>query len=173
MPTLETASIYPGMCLVEGTNLSEGRGTTRPFHLLGAPWIDPQRLVRLCTEGARREGLEGVVFRPAAFVPGFQKHARVPCQGVEAHVVDRDAMNATLLGMVSIDAAYRCDPVHFGWRTETYEFVDEPIAIDLLGGSTALRETIERGESLRALLTSWEPARQAFLSRRASCLMYR
>lgn len=173
MPTLETASIYPGMCLVEGTNLSEGRGTTRPFHLLGAPWLDPQQLVRLCAEGAAREGLEGVVFRPAAFVPGFQKHARAACQGIEAHVVDRDAMNATLLGMVSIDAAYRCDPARFGWRTETYEFVDEPIAIDLLGGGTELRETIERGGSLRALLESWEPARQDFLTRRASCLMYR
>lgn len=172
MPTLETATIYPGMCLVEGTDLSEGRGTTRPFHLTGAPWLDPQRLVALCEDGARKAGLQGVAFRPAAFVPGFQKHARVACAGVESHVVDRDVLDTFLLGMVVIDACYRCDPDRFSWRTETYEYRDDPIAIDLLIGNPEYRACVEAGGDLRALLASWADERAAFMERRARVLRY-
>jgi uncharacterized protein YbbC (DUF1343 family) len=172
MPTLETASIYPGMCLVEGVNLSEGRGTTRPFHLMGAPWIDPQRLTLLCTKLAQENGLHGVIFRPSAFNPGFQKHAGAACKGVEIHVMDRNAMNATLLGMVCVAAAYQCDPSAFAWRTETYEFIDQPIAIDLLMGGTHYRECVEAGGSLSDLYASWQSERDLFLSRRQPCLLY-
>lgn len=172
MPTLETATIYPGMCLIEGTDLSEGRGTTRPFHLVGAPWLDPQRLVKECEAGAARTRLDGVRFRPAAFVPGFQKHRGTPCAGVEVHVVDRDALDAFLLGMVVTDACYRAEPDRFSWRTETYEFVDEPIAIDLLAGNDELRACIEAGGDLRALEDSWASERELFLERRAGCLIY-
>ena len=97
MPTLETATIYPGMCLIEGTNLSEGRGTTRPFHFVGAPWLDPARFEELCRLGAIDNGLEGVAFRAASFQPGFQKHAWDICGGVEIHLTDRDALNAFLV----------------------------------------------------------------------------
>lgn len=172
MPTLDTATVYPGTCLVEGTNLSEGRGTTRPFHLIGAPWIDPQECARRCTTLAASEGLEGVAFRPAAFLPGFQKHKGQNCGGIEIHVTDRDRLNALLLGMVVTAAARACNPERFAWRTETYEFVDEPIAIDLLTGSSEYRETVEANGSLRALLERWEPQRQAFLTRRQGCLLY-
>ena len=172
MPILETAAIYPGMCLFEATTLSEGRGTTRPFHLVGAPWIDPQRFVTLAEEGAERAGLTGVGFRPAAFTPGFQKHAGVGCRGLEVHVFDRDRMNATLLGMVLVDAAYRCDPGGFGWRQEPYEFIDDVPAIDLLTGSPEFREAVENGGSIRAVLDGWEAQRQLFLNRRGSCLLY-
>jgi len=172
MPTLETATIYPGMCLIEATNLSEGRGTTRPFHLVGAPWVDPQRLVKLCEEGAERAGLQGLAFRPAAFVPGFQKHAGVPCQGVEVHLLDRSKLHALLLGMVVTEACYRENPERFGWRTEPYEFVSDPPAIDLLTGSAAYREALEAGGSIAAVLQSWETERQGFLERRAGCLLY-
>ena len=172
MPTLETATIYPGMCLVEATNLSEGRGTTRPFHLVGAPWIDPQRFTALCQESAARAGLQGVLFRPAAFVPGFQKHAGVPCQGVEIHVMDRTKLHTLLLGMVVLEAAYRCDPANFGWREEPYEFVSDPEAIDLLTGDTRYRVALEAGEPIHPLLDVWEPERQEFLRRRQGCLLY-
>ena len=172
MPTLETATIYPGMCLVEGVNLSEGRGTTRPFHLMGAPWIDPQRLTRLCTELARENGLQGVIFRPAAFNPGFQKHTGAACRGIEVHVTDRNVLNATLLGMVCVAAGYQCDPEHFAWRTETYEFIDEPIAIDLLTGGSEYRLCVEAGGSLKALYDSWSESLQAFVDRRQGCLLY-
>lgn len=172
MPTVDTATVYPGMCLIEGTNLSEGRGTTRPFHLVGAPWIDPQRMAGLCTASAARAGLEGVIFRPAAFLPGFQKHAGKQCGGVELHITDRDRLNSTLLGLVVIEGARAAEPECFAWRTETYEFVDDPIAIDLLSGSTEIRQTIDGDGDLRQLLQGWEPARQAFLERRQGCLLY-
>lgn len=172
MPTVDAATVYPGMCFVEGTNLSEGRGTTRPFHWIGAPWLQPEALAQACKEGAERVGLEGVLFRPHAFLPGFQKHARTNCGGIEAHVTDRDRLNATLLGLVVIDAAYRVDPENFAWRTETYEFVSDPIAIDLLSGDVAYRSAVEAGRSLSTVLEGWEPARQLFLERRAQVLLY-
>ncbi len=172
MPTLETAAIYPGMCLIEGTDWSEGRGTTRPFFLVGAPGVDPQALTIACREGAARAGLEGVGFRPAAFLPGYQKCANTDCTGVEVHLLDRDKMHALLLGMVVTEACYRVGGADFAWRTKTYEFVDDPVAIDLLTGSTEFRECVESGGSLRDVLAAWEPQRQGFLARREGCLLY-
>jgi uncharacterized protein YbbC (DUF1343 family) len=174
MPTLDTATVYPGMCLIEGTNVSEGRGTTRPFHLVGAPWLDPQRLAAACEQGAARSGLRGVRFRPAAFIPGFQKHARVSCGGVEIHVVDRNVVNTFLLGLVVTWACRSVAPDHFQWRTETYEFVDDPIAIDLLIGNPEYRIAVDAGGPVDfgAMLKSWELERAAFLERRSSCLLY-
>lgn len=172
MPTLECATIYPGMCLVEATTLSEGRGTTRPFHLMGAPGYDPNRLAKIATERAAKAGLEGVLFRPAAFHPGFQKHTKKACLGIEVHLTDRKALHATLLGMVAIEAAYVCDPERFGWRPEPYEFVADVPAIDLLTGSAAFRECLEQGGNVRDVLLSWEPERLEFLRRRAECLLY-
>jgi uncharacterized protein YbbC (DUF1343 family) len=172
MPTLDTATVYPGMCLFEGTNVSEGRGTTRPFHLFGAPWVDPQRLARLCEEGAARLGLRGVRFRPAAFVPGFQKHARQACGGCEVHVVDRERLDSFLLGLVTVEACYRENSERFAWRTETYEYVDDPIAIDLLIGDDTFRRCVEAGGDLRDVIAAWEPARQAFIEARSASLLY-
>lgn len=172
MPTLDAATVYPGTCLLEATNVSEGRGTTRPFHLVGAPWLDPQQLARLCDERAAAAGLEGVAFRPHAFVPGFQKHARQHCGGIEIHVRDRARMNAFLLGMVVVEAARACDPERFAWRTEEYEYVTDPIAIDLLTGSAEYRETVEAGGSVRDLLASWAPQLAGFAERRRPCLLY-
>jgi len=172
MPTLETATIYPGMCLVEATNLSEGRGTTRPFHLVGAPWLDPERVVAEAEASAARNGLEGVAFRPAAFVPGFQKHARQPCQGMEVHLTDRRRVHTLLLGMVALEACRNADPGRFGWRTEPYEFVSHVPAIDLLTGDPLFREALEAGASLRGVLDAWEADRHGFVSRRAEVLLY-
>jgi uncharacterized protein YbbC (DUF1343 family) len=172
MPTVDTATVYPGMCLFEATNWSEGRGTTRPFHLFGAPWVDPVRLVKLCERIAADEGLEGVGFRPAAFLPGFQKHAGVGCAGAEVHVLDRDRLDTYLLGLVTVKAAQLADPERFAWREKPYEFVADRSAIDLLTGSTLYREALEQGSSLRALVQAWEPERQAFLARRAEVLIY-
>ncbi|MCB9680300.1 MAG: DUF1343 domain-containing protein [Alphaproteobacteria bacterium] len=172
MPTNDTATVYPGMCLFEATTLSEGRGTTRPFHLVGAPWLDPQRLVDLCERGAADAGLQGVAFRPAAFIPGFQKHARTTCRGVEVHVIDRDRLHALALGMVVLEATYKADPVHFGWRAEPYEFVDDVPAIDLLIGNATYREHLEAGEPVAPLLDAWTPELDAFRARRTDVLLY-
>lgn len=172
MPTLETAILYPGMCLIEGTNLSEGRGTTRPFHLVGAPWLDPGRFAELCRKGALDNQLEGVIFRPASFFPQFQKHAGQHCGGVEIHLRERDRLEAFLLGLVVIEAARRCDRERFAWRTQTYEFVDEPIAIDLLCGNSEARLGLEAGLRPRDLLESWREELAAFEELRASSLLY-
>ncbi len=172
MPMLETALIYPGMCLIEGTNLSEGRGTTRPFHLVGAPFIDAGRMTRLCRDGALDAGLEGVTFRAATFEPRFQKFAGQVCNGVEIVVTNPDALEAFLLGLVVLEAAMRVAPQHFKWRTETYEFVDNPIAIDLLCGSTEARVGLMSRIAPRTLMSSWMPQRLAWEQRRAGALIY-
>ncbi len=172
MPTLETAILYPGMCLVEGTNLSEGRGTTRPFHFVGAPWIDPDRFVALCRKGAQEAGLRGVGFRACRFLPQFQKHAGRVSGGVEVHVLDRDVLESFLLGLVVLEAAIRVDPEAFGWRTEPYEFVQEPIAIDLLTGSSAARLGLEARIPPRELVDGWAGELEEWRDRRAGFLLY-
>ncbi len=172
MPTLECAGIYPGMCLIEGTNLSEGRGTTRPFHLVGAPWVNRDRLADYCTKGAVEAGLSGVAFRPASFEPRFQKHAEAPCHGIEIFVTNRNALEPLLLGLVVLEAALREDQGRFAWRTETYEFVDTPIAIDLLGGSSEIRVGLDSRIRPRELIDGWETERKAWLERREDFLMY-
>lgn len=173
MPTVDTALVYPGMCLFEATTLSEGRGTTRPFHLVGAPWLDPNRFVALAERVAADAGLRGVGFRPAAFRPGFQKHAGVDCRGLEVHVRDRDAVDAYRLGLVVLDAAWRADPAAFGWRPDPYEFVTDRAAIDLLTGCTRVRERLEGGGAAWTALDAEAPGRDAFLAVRESVLLYR
>jgi len=172
MPMVETALIYPGMCLIEGTNLSEGRGTTRPFHLVGAPFLDAGRLTRLCRDGALDAGLEGVTFRAATFEPRFQKFAGQVCHGVEIMVTNADALEAYLLGLVVLEAAMRAAPAHFKWRTETYEFVDTPIAIDLLCGTNEARVGLMSRIAPRTLVSGWMPQRLAWEQRRANALIY-
>ena len=172
MPTIETAIIYPGMCLIEGTNLSEGRGTTRPFHLVGAPWLDPDEFEAMCRAGAADNGLEGIAFRAASFLPQFQKHAGEICGAVEIHITDRDSINAFLLGLVVIEAARRCNPVEFEWRTEMYEFVENPIAIDLLCGNAEGRVGIESHIAPKVLVQDWQSELEEWLEKREKCLLY-
>ena len=121
MPTLDTAALYPGMCLLEGTNVSEGRGTTRPFHLFGAPWIDRRALLHLLRQGADEAGVHGVAFRAATFEPRFQKFGGEVCHGAEVLVTQRRALDSFRLGLVVLEALLRAAPDRFAWRTETYE----------------------------------------------------
>ena len=172
MPTLDTAALYPGMCLLEGTNISEGRGTTRPFHLFGAPWLDRRELLRLLRLGAQDAGLQGVAFRAATFEPRFQKHQGQVCHGAEVLVTERRALDSLRLGLVVLEALMRADPEHFAWRTQTYEFVDEPIAIDLLCGSSEARVALESKVSPAELLAGWQPQLHAFADQREGCLLY-
>jgi uncharacterized protein YbbC (DUF1343 family) len=147
MPTETTALVYPGGCLLEGTNLSEGRGTTRPFEIVGAPWIDGHRLARELGE----LGLPGFVARPVTFRPTFQKHGAAICGGVQIHPLDelRFRPVATYLALCAL--ARRQAPEHFAFRTERYEYVDDVPAFDLLCGSAATREGIQRGDDPRAI----------------------
>lgn len=152
MPTLDTAALYPGLCLVEATQLSEGRGTTRPFHLVGAPWIDD----RLLVSRLRALELPGVGFRGARFRPMFGKHAGEVCAGVEIHVTDRRRLRPVELGLHLLQQIHDLHPDDFEWRSEPYEFVSDVPAIDLLTGSAEARTVIESGESLQPLFEKWD-----------------
>ncbi|MFM7926682.1 MAG: exo-beta-N-acetylmuramidase NamZ domain-containing protein [Pirellula sp.] len=158
MPTLDTAIVYPGQCLLEGTNLSEGRGTTRPFEISGAPWIDAMKLARTM----QAMELPGVVFRPVWFRPTFQKHAGVDCSGVQIHVVDRKRFTPVRTSLALLIAMRNQDPERFAWRTETYEFVSDPIAIDLLFGSSQERLAIEQGAHWEQIAAGWTSQEEEF-----------
>lgn len=168
MPSLDTAIVYPGMCLVEGTNLSEGRGTTRPFELAGAPWLDARALV----EALEAWELPGVRFRPVRFQPAFQKHAGEECRGAQLHVTDRLAFRPVLTGLAFLCAARAQDPGRFRWREEPYEFVSDRPAIDLLAGGPGWREAIEAGVPPAEIAAAWRDAERGFLRDREPFLLY-
>jgi len=141
MPSYETALVYPGGCLLEGTNLSDGRGTTRPFEITGAPWLDGTALAR----DLNAAGLPGARARPVTFIPTFHKHARQPCGGVQVHVTDPRVFRPVRAYALLIALAHRQDPTRFQFRTERYEFVDDIPAFDLLTGSGRGRDAILAG----------------------------
>ena len=167
MPTTSTALAYPGMCLLEGTNLSEGRGTTRPFELFGAPWLDAGALA----DALNALAMPGVAFLPAQFRPMFDKHAGAACQGAHLRVVDAEAFRPFQTGLRIVETVRRLAPLEFRWRTDTYEFDDRP-AIDLLTGSPRFRETLEENGSLRAEIARHFDAAQPFQARREPFLLY-
>jgi uncharacterized protein YbbC (DUF1343 family) len=169
MPTPDTAFVYPGGCLVEGTNLSEGRGTTRPFELVGAPWIDPWTLA----EALEAERLPGVRFRPVFFTPTFQKHAGRPCGGVQVFVTDRGRFSAWLTYLLLIAHARRQDERRFAWRDPPYEYERVKRPIDILCGTDRIRLAIEAGTPLRRLAPGWKEDGRRFLRARREFLLYR
>jgi uncharacterized protein YbbC (DUF1343 family) len=168
MPTLDTAIVYPGTVLFEGTALSEGRGTTRPFELLGMPGIDAERFAR----EMNGLGLPGAFFRPAVFEPTFQKHARVACGGCQIHVTDRRAFKPVLTGAALIQMFRRFDPQHFAWRQPPYEYEHDKLPIDILAGSDVLRRQIESGLTPPAIADTWRNDEQEFRRLRREYLLY-
>lgn len=168
MPTLDTALVYPGQCLLEGTNLSEGRGTTRPFEIFGAPFIDPDALLeRLATFA-----LPGLRLRPLWFEPTFHKFARESCGGVMLHVTDRVAFQPVLTSLCILAAVRELWPEHFAWRTQAYEFVGDRLAIDLLFGSDRARIAIERDVSPERIVHGWRDDLGKFAVLRKPYLRY-
>jgi uncharacterized protein YbbC (DUF1343 family) len=168
MPTVDTAGFYPGLCLVEATTLSEGRGTTRPFQLIGAPWLNAEELVTRL----RDLDLSGVGFRPARFRPTFGKHGGEVCSGVELHLTDRQALEPVALGMHLLKTIHDLHPEHFSWRSDPYEFVGDVPALDILTGSSAARKCVENGLELDSLFESWRKSVAAFESRLDRILLY-
>jgi uncharacterized protein YbbC (DUF1343 family) len=168
MPTLDTAIVYPGAVLFEGTQLSEGRGTTRPFELLGAPWIDAERF---CAE-LNALDLGGVYYRPVIFEPTFHKHAREACGGCQIHVTDRQAFLPVLASVAVMAAFHRASPSRFAWRQPPYEYEHGKMPIDILAGSPALRAQIEGGIDAREIAASWETSVAAFRAVRRAHLLY-
>ena len=168
MPTLDTAVVYPGTVLFEGTLLTEGRGTTRPFELVGAPGIEAERFAQQLNAA----GLPGVFFRPAVFEPTFQKHAKQACGGCQIHVTDRRAFKPVLVGAALIGAFHRAAPSQPLWRQPPYEYEHEKMPIDILAGSPRFREQLEAGASAADMADSWRADERAFKELRAEYLLY-
>ncbi|MDG4553000.1 MAG: DUF1343 domain-containing protein [Candidatus Competibacter sp.] len=168
MPTVDTARVYPGMCLVEATELSEGRGTCRPFEVVGAPGIDPEALA---ADLSRRK-LPGCRFRPLYFRPKFQKHAGGTCGGVQIHVTDRRSFDSCVTGVAFLRSVKRVAPEAFAWRAKPYEFVADIPAIDLLAGDERLRLALESNADLNELTSQWAQERAGFEAIRREVLLY-
>lgn len=172
MPGFATATLYPGLCLLEATELSEGRGTTRPFHLLGAPGIDPPRLAAAIGALAP-PGLHAL---PTYFRPQFQKHAGEICGGVELVVTDPAAVRSFAFGVRLLALLARDWPASFAWRREPYEFVTDRPAVDLLAGSADLREGIESSDAgepeVEAWIAGFDAEEERFREERRPFLLY-
>jgi len=166
LPTLSAMTVYPGTCLVEGTNVSEGRGTTKPFEYIGAPWLNAELLARDLNDLA----LDGVRFRPVYFTPTFSKFQGQACEGVHIYVTDRERLRPVELSvrlMAHIKERY---PYEFAWREPWTEGGHYPI--DLLCGGDTVRKHLDAGKPLSDLFGQWQPGLDAFSSQRAKFLLY-
>jgi len=168
IPTLDSAIVYPGTVLFEGTSVSEGRGTTRPFELVGAPGVIAERFA----EEMNRRRLPGVVFRPTVFEPTFHKHAKETCGGCQIHVLDRRQFRSVITGVALIAAFRAADPRGFRWREPPYEYEENKKPFDILAGSSRLREQIEAGVVAEEIARSWEAEVAQFVEVRSAFLMY-
>lgn len=159
MPTLTTALVYPGLGLIEGTNVSEGRGTTRPFELIGAPWINAEALAR----ALNAENVAGVRFRPAYFTPTFSKYHGEPCAGVQVHVMNRNAFNPVVTGLSVIKTIHDNYPHKFAFKSRHF---------DHLIGNSWVRKGIESGVSIAAMRKRWQKSLKRFEQERKQYLLY-
>jgi len=168
MPTLDTATVYPGSVFLEGTNVSEGRGTTRPFEILGAPFVDSYQLAETMGE----QELSGVHFRPLHFQPTFHKFAGQTCGGIQLHVTDRTIFNPVITGIAIISAIRRLWPEHFAWKEAPYEYVFDKLPFDVIAGTNKLRAVIESGASIADIAAGWTEGLKGFVELRDRYLLY-
>jgi len=168
MPALDTATVYPGMVMFEGTTVSEGRGTTRPFEIIGAPYIEPRRLVERLVE----EELPGCRFRPLHFEPTFHKYKGERCGGLQLHVTDRAVFRPVITGIAMIAAIRELYPDRFAWKTPPYEYVYDKLPFDVINGSASIRDMIEAGRSPGEIEASWQTALDDFATRRKLYQLY-
>jgi uncharacterized protein YbbC (DUF1343 family) len=168
IPALDSATVFPGTVHLEGTQMSEGRGTTKPFELIGAPYIDPARY--------KREldllDLPGVHFRASSFQPTFQKHAGRACGGVQIHVTDREQFEPVSTGVATVKVAHDLYPEEFLWKEPPYEYVYDKNPFDVIAGTASLREALESGDTLDAIRNSWDENLKAFMNERGVYLLY-
>ena len=168
IPTIETATVFPGTVHFEGTQLSEGRGTTRPFELIGAPYITPADFAN----ELNRIGFPGVYFRSCVFRPTFQKHAGVSCGGVQIHVIDRNKFESVIAGVAMVKVAYEMYTDEFRWKEPPYEYEYERNPFDVIAGTTKLRAAIEERQSVDDIQASWQSELREFLKTRDRYLLY-
>lgn len=168
IPTVDTCVVFPATVHVEGTELSEGRGSTKPFELNGAPYIDPWAWV----SALEKYSFPGVAYRQTFFQPTFQKHAKVTCGGLQLHVTDREAFTPVIVGIAMIKTAYDLYKEQFEWKRDAYEYVFDKNPFDVVCGTDKIREAIESGISLREIEDSWVEGLAAFAEIRAKYLLY-
>jgi len=168
IPTLDSATVFPGAVHFEGTQISEGRGTTRPFELIGAPYIDPTEYA----QALNKLKFPGVFFRSCIFRPTFQKHGGVSCGGVQTHVLDREAFEPVVTGIAMVKTAYDLYGSEFRWKEPPYEYVYDRNPFDVIAGTSSIREGIERGDSLDEIRSSWPERFDEFTRARKQYLLY-
>ena len=168
IPTLESALAFPGTVHLEGTNASEGRGTTRPFELVGAPWVSAEAFAARLN--ARH--LPGAYFRPVVFEPTFQKHARVACGGCQIHVRDRLAFRPVLTGAAIIEEIRAANPSAFAWKQPPYEYEHDKVPIDVIAGSSSFRRAIDAGERAEQIADRWVASVADFRNLQRPYLLY-
>jgi uncharacterized protein YbbC (DUF1343 family) len=168
IPTPDTTVVYPGTVLVEGTKISEGRGTTRPFEINGAPYADSYEVA----DYLNKLRLPGAYFRQHSFIPTFQKHAGTLCHGVQIHPLDREAFKPVITGVALIKAFHDLYPDDFQWQSPPYEYVFDRAPFDVIAGTAKLREQIENGASIEEIAASWEAGEKEFAERRKPYLLY-
>ena len=168
MPTVDTAIVYPGMCLFEATNVSEGRGTTRPFEIFGAPWIDPEKFCR----AMHNFSLPGVVFRPLYFQPTFNKFQKELCGGAQMHITDRNQFLPVKTALCILHVLLGDYPQQFRWKDPPYEFVTDRLPIDILWGNSWIREDLEKGVTPDAIEAKWREEFSNFAKLREKYLLY-
>jgi uncharacterized protein YbbC (DUF1343 family) len=168
MPTLDSATVFPGTVHIEGTQVSEGRGTTRPFELVGAPYIDAAEFER----HLQSIGLPGVRFRASNFLPTFQKHSGKVCGGIQIHVTDRQSFKPVVTGVAVVKACFDLYGESFRWKEPPYEYVFDKNPFDVISGTDALRTSIESGETLDSITDSWSEGLKEFMSLRSEYLLY-
>jgi uncharacterized protein YbbC (DUF1343 family) len=152
MPTVDTAVVFPGTVYFEGTQISEGRGTTRPFEIVGAPFIDARELV----DALKELKLEGVIYRAINFLPTFQKHHKEPCSGVFLHITDRELFKPVINGIGIMKAIYDLYKNDFKWKNTGYEYVFDKNPFDVISGTDKTRKQFEEGIELKEIENSWK-----------------
>ena len=168
IPTLDSATVFPGAVHFEGTQISEGRGTTRPFELIGAPYIDAEEYAR----ALNALNLPGVYFRSCIFRPTFQKHGGVSCGGVQTHVIDRNEFEPVTTGLSMVKTAYDLYRAEFRWKEPPYEYVYDRNPFDVISGTSSIREAIEAGRTVQSMHDAWKEGLEAFTQVRAGYLLY-
>lgn len=168
MPTLDSATVFPGTVHFEGTQVSEGRGTTRPFELIGAPYIDPDQY----SDRLNALGMPGVHFRSCVFQPTFQKHGGVSCGGVQIHVLDRNSFEPWFAGIAMAKLVHDMYPNEFRWKVPPYEYVYDKNPFDVISGTAKIREAFEKGIELEAIREWTEKPIEEFKELREAFLLY-
>lgn len=168
MPTVDTTVVFPGTVYFEGTLVSEGRGTTRPFEMIGAPYISSDKYAKALNSLE----LPGVIFRAIEFIPTFQKHTQQLCGGVFVHVTDRDIFKPVITGIAMVKTAFDLYPEEFKWKDTAYEYVFDRNPFDVIAGTTKLREALEQGIDLKEIEASWINDLESFEKQRSKYFLY-